>query len=431
MKLQENFKAFCDGELSIAERQQVAQHLESNEADRKAVEDLQRLSAAIREYVTRPEAAGLEQTLAALELARPRAKQRAAFAQQMRWLGWTAAAVVGVGFIATVMFPTFAQSKAQAKRSSALAMQRIAAIAAGEAGGDASTSSAHAPAGGAMGGAGRPGGAATGSLNGARADMAPRSAAKSIAGPENGELQPNGARNGKIATPPPQAHSWTQSLIQKDASLTVRVKNVADAQQNIEGVVAGHGGWVQQSNRDEGEGQAGVATLTLRVPVSQFDVVLKSIRALGDVVSDSSSGNDVTGDVVDMDARLKVLRAEESDYMVLLGRARRTGEIMEIRDKLTQIRTDIESIVGQRNVTKDMAAFSTISVTLEQRPLVGQPAKLDGQDPWLGDTWATAVNGLSVAGKLLAQLFIFVLVWAPIWVPTALLGAWAYRKLKW
>ena len=112
-------------------------------------------------------------------------------------------------------------------------------------------------------------------------------------------------------------------------------------------------------------------------------------------------------------------------------RARRTGEIMEIRDKLTEIRTEIESITGQRNVTKDMAAFSTINVTLEQRPIAGQAPKQEGQDTWLNDTWATAVNGLSAAGKIVTQLLIFVLVWAPIWVPTSLLGAWIYRKVKW
>ena len=37
MKLQENFKAYSDGELKGAERDQVTKHLESNEADRKAV----------------------------------------------------------------------------------------------------------------------------------------------------------------------------------------------------------------------------------------------------------------------------------------------------------------------------------------------------------------------------------------------------------
>jgi len=229
---------------------------------------------------------------------------------------------------------------------------------------------------------------------------------------------------------PPIQHS-RQPLIQKDASLTVRVKSVAQAQQNIETMAAGLGGFVQQSNRNEAEGQTGTATLALRIPVRQFDEALKEIRSQGDVVSDSSNGNDVTSDVVDMEARLKVLRAEESDYLVLLGRARRTGEIMEIRDKLTEIRTEIESITSQRNVAKDMAAYSTINVTLEQRPLVGQVPKVEGQDTWLTDTWATAVNGLSAAGKIIAQLFIFVLVWAPIWIPTALIGAWIYRKVKW
>jgi hypothetical protein len=131
-----------------------------------------------------------------------------------------------------------------------------------------------------------------------------------------------------------------------------------------------------------------------------------------------------------MEARLKVLRAEESDYLTLLSRARSVAAIMAVRDKLTEIREEIESIDSQRKTTRDLAAMSTINVTLSQKTAIGEP-KPEGGDSWLNDSWASAVNGLASAGRVLAQLFIFILVWSPLWIPTTLIGAWAYRRVKW
>ena len=96
---------------------------------------------------------------------------------------------------------------------------------------------------------------------------------------------------------------------------------------------------------------------------------------------------------------MKVLRAEESDYMVLLGRARSmTALIIEIKDKLTEIREEIESIDRQRKSTKDLANYSTINVHLAAKG--GEPEKpkadkdKEKDKGWLDSTWSAAVGSL-------------------------------------
>lgn len=426
MKLQEDFKAFIDGELSIMDRHTVTKHLETNEADRKAVEELRQLSRGIREYVTKPEPAGLEQTLAALANAKPKTERAQLMVLNLRWVGIAAACMLMIGFVGHFLTGSRGDADmASSSASNSVFEKRVMndTAASPKAANDAPVldqEKAPAIVDGAAGKGGFAGASSFGTTKG-MAKAIPQS---------NGKIMPS--VSSPAPSPPPAVRRGVQPLVQKDASLTVKVKSVAQAQQNVETMVVGLQGFVQQSNRNETEGQDGQATMSLRVPVQQFDTAVKEIRALGDVVSETSSGNDVTSNVVDMDARLRVLRAEESDYLVLLRRARRTGEIMEIKDKLTEIRTEIESIVGQENTTKDMAAYSTINVTLTQKPLVGQIGdKTGAQDAWLSDTWATAINGLSAAGRLIGQLLIFVLVWSPIWVPTALIGAWIYRKARW
>lgn len=424
MNVTEDFKAYIDGEATPAERLRVDKHLAENPADRAAFDDLQRLSKAIREYVTQPEPVGLEKTLTALAAAKPNVRRQRLWRQQLVWLG----AAAGCLLVVAALFPVFAQNKESAARLSLRGVNSSADTApstngdvtlppsdgAGEASAKSSRASGAVPIGGAL------------SQHGASAGAGGNSYGQfASAGKLKSEMEPDSSST------PPRGPSGRAPLVQKNAAMTVDVKDVAGAQHNVENTTRGLGGFVQTSNRSEAKDQSSEADLVIRVPVRQYEEALNNIRALGNVVSESSNGNDVTADVVDMEARLKVLRAEESDYLTLLTRARSIASIMAIRDKLTEIRSEIESITAERNTTKDMAAMSTIQVTLRKVSPTQPESKSEGDNVWLNDTWSTAVGGLGSAGKVLAQLLIFLVVWAPIWVPTTLLGAWVYRKLRW
>ncbi|HMS56544.1 MAG TPA: DUF4349 domain-containing protein, partial [Fimbriimonadaceae bacterium] len=186
-------------------------------------------------------------------------------------------------------------------------------------------------------------------------------------------------------------------------------------------------GFVESSVLDRSNAYRPTASLSLRVPSQKFDQAMTELRSLGDVESENITGQDVTAEITDLTARLKVMRAEEESYITMLRAARKVGELLEIKERLSAVRQNIESIDAQRKNLSDLAALSTIQVTFIQRP---GPLEEEKPKPWAQDTWNSAVAGLGGALRFLGQVIITVFVYAPIWLPVAFIGWWASRRLK-
>jgi hypothetical protein len=112
----------------------------------------------------------------------------------------------------------------------------------------------------------------------------------------------------------------------------------------------------------------------------------------------------------------------------MLRGAKKIGEILEIKDRLSTTRQEIQSLEEQRIAVKDQAMLSTIVARFEQKPKAGEDAAQPSD--WSGETWANAVNGLKAAGRFIGQFLIFLFVYAPIWIPPVALFWWLGKKAK-
>lgn len=161
----------------------------------------------------------------------------------------------------------------------------------------------------------------------------------------------------------------------KTASLTVSVKRavaVRDATQAANSIAERLGGYVASTEASTGERAA--STLTLRVPVTAYDAALRELRGLGRVENESLGGNDVTGALVDLDARLASLRAQESALNVLMAKAANVGETLQVAQAVAGVRTQIEQLAAQQKQLSDQADFATITLRV-----AGPNAAIDGE----------------------------------------------------
>jgi hypothetical protein len=101
--------------------------------------------------------------------------------------------------------------------------------------------------------------------------------------------------------------------------------------------------------------------ITVRVPRDRFDEAIGRVEKLGDVVHRDIKAQDVTDQVVDLQARLKNAQAMRDALMELLRRAS-VKEALEIETQLGRITEQIEVMEGKLKVLRDQIAFSTISV---------------------------------------------------------------------
>ncbi|GGM15284.1 DUF4349 domain-containing protein [Nakamurella endophytica] len=112
------------------------------------------------------------------------------------------------------------------------------------------------------------------------------------------------------------------------------------------------------------------ASVTLRVPVADYGTVLSALQDYGRVTASTEKADDVTGQVADLTARVKTMRAGVDSVRTLLTKATRIQDIMAIESELNQRQADLESIEGQLAAVSNQVALSTITVNLQGR-LVG------------------------------------------------------------
>ncbi|TAK69789.1 MAG: DUF4349 domain-containing protein, partial [Dehalococcoidia bacterium] len=118
-------------------------------------------------------------------------------------------------------------------------------------------------------------------------------------------------------------------------------------------------------------GDRETASVTIRVPSDKYQDTLARVRKLGDVRDTQSSSNDVTEEYTDLQSRLRNLTATEAQYVAFLARAKDIGEVLQVQDRLSAVRSEIEQVQGRINLVEHQTDLATITVHLDP-PLVEQ-----------------------------------------------------------
>lgn len=154
----------------------------------------------------------------------------------------------------------------------------------------------------------------------------------------------------------------------------------------------------------------GGASITLRVPAEKLSAAQRDIAALGRVISQTSSQDDVTQQHVDMKARLKNLQAEESRLRTFFLKAKRVSEMLSIEQELSRVRGEIESMQAQITYLERQAAMATLTVSLSQPGALVSPAAG-------GWGFSAAIrDGIRAAASVTRGLITTLLAFSPVMV---------------
>ena len=167
-------------------------------------------------------------------------------------------------------------------------------------------------------------------------------------------------------------------------------------------------GFVVESFASQGSGKRiAEGSLVLRIPAESYDSALSRLRELGKVESLEESGQDVSKEFVDLNARIRQLRAVEAQLLELLQRADDVPAALAVQNQLSQVQLDLEQARGRLQYLDNRVAFATISMSMHE---LGVVAPKDGGFK-IVDAWATAGSAfLTVVG----WLFIGIAVAAPV-----------------
>lgn len=107
---------------------------------------------------------------------------------------------------------------------------------------------------------------------------------------------------------------------------------------------------MQEWKEDNHNSTQSRAQLIMRVPVNQLASFVSYLEQKGNVLRRTQTGQDVTAEFIDNEARLRNLTAYEERLLKLYEKANNIDEMLKVEAELTRIREPIEQIEGPRNI---------------------------------------------------------------------------------
>ena len=258
-----------------------------------------------------------------------------------------------------------------------------------------------------------------------------------------GESQPQPAMQAPAAAP--QASGGAQAadskaefsqdaarMIIMTVSMSMLVEDTDKTLQTLEEIVSGQKGYIADSRKWYANEQP-YATITVRIPAAALDATMTQIRPLAiRVESENITGQDVTEEYTDLQARLRNLEATETELLALLTQVRenqgKAEDILAVYRELTTIRGEIESLKGRQQYLERMTALATIQI--EIRPKAAPTAIIEPA-AWSPVVTANrALRALVDVSKALASLAIYVIFLSPVVIVPAIVLWLIVRALQ-
>jgi hypothetical protein len=229
---------------------------------------------------------------------------------------------------------------------------------------------------------------------------------------------------------PAESQPPTGPMIARTASLNISVKDFNAGRASMDRIVRGHQGYVSSLNISTEKGAPQSLTGKLMIPSAQLDVALADLKALGRVEQEQQGGEEVTSQVMDLDARLKNARETETQLTeILRSRAGKIGDVLEVEKEMARVRGEIEGMEAEQKQLRERIAFASIDLTLaeEYQAQLGGGASTAARQirNALVDGYHAAVDGLLSVCVFLLSIGPSLILWGLILFWPA---RWAWRR---
>jgi Domain of unknown function (DUF4349) len=250
------------------------------------------------------------------------------------------------------------------------------------------------------------------------------------------EALPSAAASGAIdqSSSGSRTGAGTSAVFKDDAkivrtgSMELQVADLTKALAAARTAVAALGGYMSAST--ETNGDKPTATVTYRIPVDRWEAGLTALRAVGTkVLGEKTDAVEVTGQLVDLAARIRNLQASETALQAIMTKATKIPDILEVQKQLSDIRGQIEELQAQQALLQDQTAYGTMTVTMGPEIIAVTEAAQRWDPGTEADNAAAAL--VSVLQALATAGIWFGIVWLPILLVlgiVALVAAFVLRR---
>jgi hypothetical protein len=251
---------------------------------------------------------------------------------------------------------------------------------------------------------------------------------------EQAESKGMSAQSISFADAPNAASQVSERKIIRNANLTIEVSSPSETQPKIASIAESHQGFVvttdatQRTNEDRTQPETTV-TLVVRVPAAQFNQAVTEIRAAGlRVVQEKMTGQDVTEEFMDLEARVKNQKALEAQFIEIMKRAGTVADALNVQRELAAVRTEIEKLEGRRRFLENQASLSTINITLQT------PTQIVNATGFWYNVKSAFADGVDAAAEVILFLIRALVALLPILLfiilPAGLIARYIIRRAR-
>jgi len=225
------------------------------------------------------------------------------------------------------------------------------------------------------------------------------------------EVTPIGGSDTQVPAQP------QERMIVKNGEIDLLVKDAGAAIDQVTQIATDNGGYVL-SSQTYMDGPVRYATLTIAVRADMFETAMRRLRQIAvKVLRELATGEDVSTEYVDLQSRLRNLEATRDRIKSFLDDAATVQEALQINQQLADIEAEIEQVVGRMTYLSGRAAFSTITVNIQEEvdatptPTPTVTPTPTATPPWsLGTTIERATETQVNLGRGLLELVTWLLI---------------------
>lgn len=163
--------------------------------------------------------------------------------------------------------------------------------------------------------------------------------------------------------------------------MRLEVADVQNSTKKAQAIVKKHRGYLSTISTSYDDDVC--ASLKLRVPKDSLVQTMDELSTLGKVTSRDVEVEDVTEQWIDIQAKLKNMRALRDRLRILLKQANSVEDTLKVEKELTRVQSELDSLEGKVKKMQKHAVYSKLSLTISQKSIPG-PIGAIGKGAWWG-----------------------------------------------
>jgi hypothetical protein len=225
----------------------------------------------------------------------------------------------------------------------------------------------------------------------------------------------------QVGSAPTRPIKNVEKKLIREGSISFETGNITETKKAINASLAKLGGYIERESESNGsDNERKEYKVFARVPAKNFEAFLNGVSSGADKI-DSKNINvrDVTANFIDMTTRLANKKKLEQRYLDILRKSNKVADLLEVEEKLNEIREDIESTQNQLNYLVKDIDYSTLDITFYTKQTVKDTGVTFGYKikSAFGDGW-----------NILESMFFGIIELWPVWLILLVL---VYAIKKW